>query len=163
MRRLAFSLALVLLVAGATFAQQPTGTSGTAAGAPAIFVPSEANWSPAPDVLPSGAQFAVVDGDPMGEGPYTIRLKLPDGYKIAPHWHPKDEAITVLEGSFQVGMGDQFSDSSLKSLAKDSYAQMPQQMHHFAQARGETIVQIEGEGPFQMTYVNASDDPRNKK
>ncbi len=163
MRRFGFTLAIALLVTVAAFAQQPTGTSGSAAGAPTIFVASEANWGPAPDVLPSGAQFAVVDGDPMGEGPYTVRLKLPDGYKVAPHWHPKDEAITVLDGTFLVGMGDQFSESSLKTLAADSYGRMPANMHHYAEAQGATTIQISGIGPFQMTYVNSSDDPRNKK
>ncbi len=163
MRRLGLTLAIALLVTVAGFAQQPTGTSGSAAGAPAIFIPSEANWGPAPDVLPSGAQFVVVDGDPMGSGPYTVRLKLPDGYKIAPHWHPKDEALTILEGTFLVGMGDQFSETSLKTLGADSYGKMPANMHHFAEAKGATTIQISGMGPFQMTYVNTSDDPRNKK
>ncbi len=162
MRRVAVTLAIVLVAAGAAIAQQPTGTSGNAA-APTIFIPSEANWGPAPDVLPSGAQFAVVDGDPMGTGPYTVRLKLPDGYKLAPHWHPKDESVTVLEGTFLVGMGDQFSESSLKALSTDSYGKMPANMHHYAATRGATTIQISGMGPFQMTYVNASDDPRTKK
>ncbi len=162
MQRVAFALTFVLLTAFAAFAQQPVATSGSGA-APAIFIPSEANWGPAPDVLPSGAQFVVVDGDPMGTGPYTVRLKLPDGYKIAPHWHPKDEAVTVLDGSFLIGMGDQFSESSLKTLATGSYGRMPADMHHFAAAKGETTIQISGMGPFQMTYVNSSDDPRNQK
>ncbi len=162
MRRIGFTLAIALAASVALLAQQPTGTSGSAA-MPTIFVPSEANWGPAPDVLPSGAEFAVVDGDPTGTGPYTVRLKLPDGYKIAPHYHPKDEALTVLEGTFLVGMGDQFSESSLKTLSTDSFGKMPANMHHFAQAKGATTIQISGMGPFQMTYVNASDDPRNNK
>lgn len=162
MQRVGFTLAIVLAAAVAALAQQPVATSGGAA-APAIFIPSEANWGPAPDVLPSGAQFVVVDGDPMGTGPYTVRLKLPDGYKLAPHWHPKDEAVTVLDGNFLVGMGDQFSESSLRTLPADSYGKMPANMHHFAATKGETTIQISGMGPFQMTYVNASDDPRNQK
>ncbi len=162
MRRVWFALTIVLVATVATFAQQPVATSGSAME-PTIFIPSEANWGAAPDVLPAGAQFVVVDGDPMGTGPYTVRLKLPDGYKIAPHWHPKDEAVTVLNGTFLIGMGDQFSDSSLKQLSADSYGRMPANMHHYAEAKGDTTIQISGMGPFQMTYVNASDDPRNKK
>ena len=90
-------------------------------------------------------------------------MKLPDGYKIAPHWHPTDEQVTVLDGTFMVGMGDQFSESALKPLSAGSYGKMPQHMNHFAAAKGATTIQIQGMGPFAMTYVNPSDDPRNKK
>ena len=109
-----------------------------------------------------GAQLAVLSGDPMGSGPFAVRLKLPDGYKIAPHWHPTEEAITVIEGTFLLGMGDQWSDDSLKTLPVGSFGKMPQKMNHYAQAKGDTIVQVEGMGPFQLTYVNPSDDPRKK-
>ncbi len=167
MRRFGLGAAVIVLVGVVAFAQQQqqqqVGTSGTAATAPIVVTPGEMNWSPAPDVLPTGAQVAVLSGDPMSSGHFAVRLKMPDGYRIAPHWHPTAENVTVLEGTFQVGMGDRFSDSSLKSLESGSYAQMPEHMNHYAMAKGETTVQIEGMGPFQMTYVNASDDPRNKK
>jgi hypothetical protein len=163
MRRFAFGMAIIVLAVTAAFAQQPIGTRGSMAGGAVIFTPGEATWMPAPDALPAGAQLAVLDGDPMGTGPFTVRLKLPDGYTVAPHWHPTDEKVTVIEGTFLVGMGDQFSESSLKTLGAGSFAKMPQHMNHYASAKGATTIQIEGMGPFAMTYVNASDDPRNKK
>ncbi len=165
MRRLAFGVAVLAVLTAAAFAQdqQTVGTRGTTATTPTAVTPDAVNWAPAPDVFESGAQLAVLSGDPMGSGPYVVRLKMPDGYKIAPHYHPTDENVTVLEGTFLVGMGDQASESAMKSLPSGSYAKMPQQMHHYAQAKGETTVQVEGMGPFKLTYVNASDDPRNKK
>lgn len=82
---------------------------------------------------------------------------------MPPHWHPTDEYVTVIEGTFRVGMGDQFSESSLKSLSAGGFAKMPQHMNHYATAQGATTIQIEGMGPFAITYVNASDDPRSRK
>jgi hypothetical protein len=164
MRRLAFGVAVVVVVmAAASFAQQPVGTKGAASSAAAVFTPADLSWSAAPDSLPAGAQIAVLDGDPGAAGPFTIRLKLPDGYKVAPHWHPTDENVTVIDGTFMVGMGDQFSESSLKSLGAGSFGKMPQHMNHYATAKGPTTIQIESTGPFAITYVNASDDPRSKK
>jgi quercetin dioxygenase-like cupin family protein len=163
MRRVALAATFIALVSAAGLAQQPVGTGGAASNAPVIFTPSEANWAAAPDAFPAGAQFVVVDGDPTGNGPYVVRLKMPDGYKIQPHSHPKDEMVTVIDGTFMVGMGDQFSESSMKTLSAGSYGKMPQGMNHFAAAKGTTTVQVEGMGPFAMTYVNPSDDPRNKK
>jgi hypothetical protein len=163
MRRLAFGAAIVVLVVAAAFAQQPVGTRGAGSPAALTLTPADLSWSAAPDALPPGAQMAVIDGDPGSSGPFVIRLKVPDGYTVPPHWHPTDESVTVIEGTFLVGMGDQFSESSLKSLGAGSFAKMPQRMNHYASVQGATTIQIEGMGPFAITYVNASDDPRNKK
>ncbi len=165
MRRFAFGAAIIVLVGVAALAQQqqPVGTGGTGGSSPVAVTPNEINWGAAPEVLPAGAQLAVLSGDPMSNGPYAVRLRMPDGYKIAPHWHPTDENITVLEGTFLVGMGDRFSESSLRTLPTGSYGKMPEHMNHYAVAKGDTVVQIEGMGPFQLTYVNPSDDPRIKK
>src|SRR6185312_7662503 len=81
-----------------------------------VFTPDSIQWGPAPPFVPAGAQLAVIEGDPMAHtGDYTVRLKMPDGYKIAPHWHPKRENVTVIQGSLKVGMGDHFTESSMKS------------------------------------------------
>jgi quercetin dioxygenase-like cupin family protein len=79
-----------------------------------------------------------------------------------PHWHPTDERLTVISGTFNVGMGDTWNDSALTTLKAGDFAKMPKQMHHYAGAKRETIVQIHGTGPFAITYVNAKDDPRKK-
>lgn len=164
MMRRGMRLSAIFVVAFATgvFAQQPVGTTG--GNSHLIITPEEANWSPAPDAFPAGAELAVLDGNPMGTaGNYVVRLKMPDGYVIPPHWHPADELVTVIEGSFAVGMGEQFSESAMKTLGVGGFAKMPTGMRHFAKANGATIVQVTGPAPFKITYVNPSDDPRNKK
>jgi hypothetical protein len=124
---------------------------------------ADIKWGPAPDGFPAGAQLAVLDGDPSKAGvPFVVRAKMPDGYKVMPHWHPTDESITVLAGSLALGMGDAWSDSSLKELNVGEFGRMPKMMHHYALAKGETIIQIHGVGPFGITYVNPKDDPRKK-
>lgn len=128
-----------------------------------LLTMDDIKWGPAPAGLPAGAQAAVLDGDPAKAGvPFVIRAKMPDGYKVMPHWHPTDESVTVISGSLAVGMGDTWNDSSLTALKAGEYARMPKTMHHYALARGETVIQIHGVGPFGITYVNPKDDPRKK-
>jgi hypothetical protein len=124
--------------------------------------PDDIKWMPAPPALPAGAKAAVLAGDPSKAGHYVIRVKLPDGYKISPHWHPTDENVTVIHGTFMVGKGDKFSAAASEALPAGSFMRMPKDMRHFAWAKGETILQVHGMGPFEITYVNAADDPRKK-
>jgi uncharacterized RmlC-like cupin family protein len=128
-----------------------------------VFTPGQIQWGPPPPFVAPGAQFAVIEGDPMGSsGDFTIRLKMPDGYKIAPHWHPKRENVTVISGSFKVGMGDKFDESKMSTLPAGSFGYLDPDMHHYAMASGETIVQVHGMSPAQFNYVNAADDPSKK-
>ncbi len=128
------------------------------------FSPDQIKFGPVPPALPAGAQLAVLEGDPMGpSGDYTIRLKMPDGYRIAPHWHPKRENVTIVSGSFKVGMGDSFDASKMDVFPAGSFAYLDPSMHHYGMAVGETVVQVHGEAPFQINYVSPSDDPRMKK
>jgi quercetin dioxygenase-like cupin family protein len=124
--------------------------------------PDDIKWGPAPPGLPAGAQAAVLMGDPGKAAPYVIRAKLPDGYKVPPHWHPTDENVTVLKGTFLAGKGDKFNADAAESLPAGSFVCMPKGMRHFAIAKGETIIQVHGIGPFDITYVNPADDPRKK-
>ena len=149
--RLAFLVALSLLPAQAVLAQ--AAHSGGAA--PAV------NWGPAPPFFRAGARFAVMQGDPSSAGEYTVRLELPPGYVIAPHYHPTDEHVTVLSGTFLVGMGDSTDLRNATTLGAGGFITAPAQAHHFAVARGRTVVQVHGTGPFAITYVRASDDPRS--
>jgi quercetin dioxygenase-like cupin family protein len=128
-----------------------------------LIQPPEVKWAAAPASLPSGAQGAVLQGDPAKPGPFTMRLKLPDGYRIPPHYHPAIEHITVLQGTFALGMGEQVDAAKEKPLVAGSFAFMPPGMRHFARAQGETIVQLHGTGPWGITYVNPADDPRKKQ
>jgi hypothetical protein len=128
-----------------------------------VLTPDKIKWGPAPPALPSGAEVAVLAGDPTKKGPYTIRAKLPDGYKVPPHWHPHDENVTVIKGSLHIGRGEKFDRDATEELPPGSYMRMPKGMRHFAWVKGETILQMHGEGPFEIHYVNAADDPRKKE
>jgi hypothetical protein len=126
-----------------------------------MMAPNEVQWGPGPPSLPPGAQLAVLEGDPSKAGAsFTIRGKLPDGYKVPPHWHPTDENVTVLEGTLMVGMGEKFDQAAGHELSAGSYARMPKRVRHYAWAKGQTIIQVHGVGPFEVNYVNPSDDPR---
>jgi quercetin dioxygenase-like cupin family protein len=124
--------------------------------------PDDLKWGPVPPSLPSGAQVAVLAGDPGKAGPFVIRIKLPDGYKVPAHWHPTDENVTVLHGTFLMGRGDKFNADAAESLPAGSFVRMPREVRHFAGAKGDTIIQLHSMGPFEIHYVNAEDDPRKK-
>ncbi len=118
-------------------------------------------WGAAPAVFPAGAQMAVIEGDPAApDRPFTVRRRFPDGYAIAPHTHPTDENITVLAGTFLVGMGDSVDEQTMLALAPGGFVTAPAAHPHYAKARGETVVQVHALGPFEMTYSDPADDPR---
>jgi quercetin dioxygenase-like cupin family protein len=118
-------------------------------------------WGPAPAVFPPGAQMAVLQGNPAAAGQvFTVRLRMPDGYTIAPHWHPTDEMVTVIDGTFLVGVGDRLDESKfLPPLAAGGFITAAAHMNHYARARGATVVQVTAVGPFAITYVNPADMP----
>jgi hypothetical protein len=122
--------------------------------------PDSIQWGPGPPALPGGVKAAVLTGDPTKSGPYVLRAQMPDGYKVPPHWHPTDENVTVLKGTLMVGKGETFNPTTSIALPAGSFMRMPAKMHHFASAKGETIIQVHGIGPFEINYVNAADDPR---
>ena len=119
------------------------------------------NWGPAPGVFPPGARMAVLQGDPGQSALFTVRLEMPDGYRIAPHFHPTDEHITVISGTFLVGMGDSLDATHTSALTAGGFISAGANMHHYAIARGKTVVQVHAMGPFSLTYVQSKDDPRN--
>lgn len=128
------------------------------------FTPDTIPWVPAPPVVRPGAQFAVLEGDPTAStGDFTIRLKMPDGFRIAPHWHPNRENVSIISGTFKVGMGDEFDPKKMKAFTAGSFAYLDPDMHHYAMASGETIVQVHGQSPLQFNYVNRDDDPNRNK
>jgi hypothetical protein len=126
----------------------------------ATYQPGDIVWRDGPAALPRGARMAVLQGDPAHSGPFTVRFRLPDGYRIPPHWHPGIEHITVLQGRFHLGMGDRFDDGNAMSMPAGSFAFMNPGMRHFAFTRGETIIQRHGIGPWEIHYLNPADDPR---
>jgi anti-sigma factor ChrR (cupin superfamily) len=142
-----------LLVAGATaFAQEMSKPMNA----------SDIKWGPAPNALPAGAKIAVISGDPSKDGLYVVRLKMPAGYKIPAHHHPTSEYVTVISGKFNIGLGDKLDPKKGMALRAGGFAEAPAQMNHFAWTSGPTIVQVHGQGPFAITYVDPADDPSKK-
>lgn len=117
-------------------------------------------WGPAPAVFPVGAKMAVLQGDPSQTAMFTVRLDFPDGYRLPAHWHPTDEHVTVISGTFLVGMGDSIDLSKTMALPAGAFVTAGANQHHFGVARGHTIVQVHAMGPFALTYVNPKDAPR---
>jgi anti-sigma factor ChrR (cupin superfamily) len=111
-------------------------------------------WTP----IFKGCDLATVAGNPDAEGtPFVVRLRCTDGSKIPAHWHPTDENVTVLKGTFLVGMGETFEDSKLLTMNVGNFATMPKETRHYGMAKGETIVQVHGAGPFKVNWVNPSE------
>jgi mannose-6-phosphate isomerase-like protein (cupin superfamily) len=183
MKRLMCTAMTLCLLLGVTAAQTKTTTkksdskaAAAAKAAPAgsthvkAYSPDEVKWTAAPNALPAGAQIAVLEGDPMKPGPYTMRLKMPNNYRIPPHSHARVEHVTVLNGTIRVGMGDTFDEKSMNSFGAGSFAAIEPGAHHYAMVRNDnilkgrdTIIQLHGEGPWEIKYVKSSDDPRSKK
>ncbi len=119
-------------------------------------------WGSAPNALPAGVQMAVVSGDPSKDTLYVIRLKMPANYEIPAHNHPTSEYVTVLSGDFHIGMGDKLDRQKGLALQAGGFAEASAKMNHYAWTSSETVVQIHGQGPFAITYVNPADDPSKK-
>jgi quercetin dioxygenase-like cupin family protein len=143
--------------------------AGVASTAPAdpmkehtIVSPQEVKWGPAPAVLPPGAEAAVLFGDPSKEGLFALRLKLPEGYKVPPHTHPVDEVVTVISGTFALGMGETADQSKAQPLPAGSFFALPPDTAHYVFIDEETVIQINTIGPWGLTYINPKDDPRQK-
>ncbi len=128
-----------------------------------LFTPGDIKWVEAPNALPTGAKLAVLEGDPFKAGPYTMRLKMPAGYQIPPHWHVRTEHVTVVSGTFNLGMGEKFDKSAGHVMPAGTFGFLAPQMRHFAWASGETVIQLHGMGPWEIVYVNPADDPRRTK
>jgi hypothetical protein len=125
-----------------------------------LLKPEQISWRDGPPSLLPGARMAILEGDPTKEGFFTMRLELPDGYRVFPHWHPKTERLTIISGILNLGTGDRFDPQATQALPAGTYSSMPPKMAHFAWMRGETILQLSSIGPWEVVYVNPADDPR---
>jgi quercetin dioxygenase-like cupin family protein len=150
---LAIAIAFPLLIGGTTGWTQTQDHR--------MIFPNDLKWSDVPS-LPPGAKIAVIEG-PMAEAvPFTVRLKLPANYRIPAHWHPAVERVTVLSGTFYMGVGDKLDTQSSMALTPGSIMILQPKTHHFAWNKEEVVVQLNGVGPWGVTYVNAADDPRQQ-
>ncbi|MBO0698064.1 MAG: cupin domain-containing protein [Zavarzinella sp.] len=161
--RLITCAGVVLLAAGAvTPADPPAGRSPAGKLAHMVALPDDVKWVDGPPGLPPGAQMAVLDGDPTKPGLFTVRAKMPDGYIVPPHWHSADENLTIISGSFGLGVGDKLEPSKVRYLPAGSYARLGKEERHYAICKGETVIQVHAVGPFDIHYVNPADDPTKK-
>jgi hypothetical protein len=149
-----FTLALL---ASAAFADEHTSEEA------GIFPPKEMRWQDGPKSLPAGAKMAILEGDPAKEGPFVFRLRLPDGYKVPLHTHPKTERVTVFYGTFNIVMGENGDPKAAKKMPAGSFGHWPAGMKHYVWVEKETEVQFHGIGPWTINYVNPADDPRKQK
>ena len=130
---------------------------------PGLYLPENIKWQPGPSSLLPGTKMAILEGDPSKEGLFTMRLWLPDEFVVAPHWHTQIEHVTVIAGILNFGMGEMFDRAATKPMTAGSFGFWPPGMRHFAWTKGETVLQLHGRGPWTVTYVNPSDDPRSRK
>jgi hypothetical protein len=146
----------VATLPGVARSEEPMGAASEAV----LLAPDALRWGDGPPGLPAGAKIAVLQGDPSKPGPFTVRLRFGKDFKIAPHTHPSDEQVTVLEGSLSVGEGATFDEKSATLLPVGGFAMLPKGMPHFAFSRDGATIQLHGTGPFEIKYENPSDDPR---
>jgi hypothetical protein len=152
MKRLFASIAVALLVAAPTLAADSHKKEAVTVN------PGDIKWGDAPPDLPKGAQLAVLHGDPSKKAVFSLRLKMPAGYKIPPHWHTNDEQLTILSGKFLLHMGDTM-DAPAHELGPGAYHFLPGKMHHAAEVEADTVLQLDGMGPFDIHYLNPADNP----
>ena len=154
------SLVLLLALSGSALATDPGKPDAGMAMSHNVTHAAATTWGPAPPALPPGAQAAVLVGNPGQAGVFTLRLKMPAGYRVPRHWHPTDEAVTLLEGDLTLSMGaaDMAND---EALSPGDFVNLPAKMHHMASSKGGAVVQIQSTGPFEINYIDPKDDPRN--
>ena len=156
---------LLSLVAGSLAQAQEERTTRPGAGETEhvmSLTPAELTWTAGPSMLPPGASMAVIDGALNKPGPFTVRLKFPANYKIPAHWHPMKVTVTVISGTFHMGLGDQLDTKAGKVLPAGSIFEMPAAIHHFGWTSEETIIQEHGLGPLSVNYLKPPGDPRQK-
>jgi quercetin dioxygenase-like cupin family protein len=151
----------LLLVPISLHAQEPRVVTDVGPDRPLIYSADEVEWNAGPASLAAGAEFSVLEGDPGEPGVFTMRIRMPDGFVIAPHSHAGVERVTVLSGTFHLGSGDRVDRQATTGLPAGSHFSMPPGMRHFAIMEGETVIQLTSIGPWQIEYVNPADDPRS--
>jgi len=93
---------------------------------------------------------------------FAFRIKVPNGYSIPPHTHPKPEVVTVISGTMWLGMGNTADRSKAQALPAGSFFALEPGLAHYVHAEGETVVQLNSTGPWSISYVNPKDDPQQR-
>ena len=161
------SFAVLLSIPFVLHAGQEAPTAATQPGMPAqterahvVLQEADLKWGEAPPAFERGAQFAVLSGDPGKPGLFVIRIRMPPGFRVANHWHPSDEHVTLLDGDASLQMND---GAQSKDLSSGAYVLLPARMHHAVSTKQGATVQVMAMGPFELNYVDPKDDPRQRK
>ena len=149
---------IALLLPGARLCAEETQSTDMR-----LYPPTTVQWIAGPAALPPGAKVAALEGDPMKEGPFVVRLQFPDGYHIPPHTHPKTERVTVISGTMFLATGENLDRNAAKTLPAGTYGFWSAGMKHAAWFENGSVIQLHGIGPWQINYLNPADDPRNAK
>ena len=152
----AVSLVAFICLAGSAFAQGPSESE-------AFINSKDITWGAAPPSMPEGAKLAVLHGDPGKSGPFVIRLMVPPGYNLPPHWHSQDESLTVIAGTLYFGPGDRVETTKAHTLTAGAFHFLSGKDHHYLVAKSQAIVQVNGNGPFDITYIDSHNDPQKPK
>jgi hypothetical protein len=145
--------ALCSLVYGALFVA--AAMAQTRQGVVAL-TPLEMNWTSQGGLAAPGMEQLNLVGDPARPGPYTLRLKFPKGFKVAPHTHPDSREVTIISGIFATGYGDKFDPEKLKILPAGSFYTEPANVSHFIEIEEDVVLQVSGMGPSARKFVDPS-------
>jgi quercetin dioxygenase-like cupin family protein len=155
--------AVVPVIRARAQAQEPTNPAAAVLTSHIMVTPADIKWGECSAALPPGAKCALIEGDPKAANVlFAYRLKMPDRFRIPPHFHPADEHLTVISGTFNMGLGDKADTTATRPMIAGSFMVMPKGKHHFAWTSGETILQVYAIGPWGLIYVNPADDPRKR-
>lgn len=138
-------LALLLSVSSAASGPTPAGT--------VQLTPEAVQWAPGSATMPPGTQIAVLEGDPKAKKWFTIRLKVPAGSVMKPHWHPRDERVTVISGQAAVGFGATVDAAAVTRFGPGSFYINPANSPHYLLFSEETVLQATGVGPWEIHFV----------
>jgi YHS domain-containing protein/quercetin dioxygenase-like cupin family protein len=163
MKTLALLVILFPVSLSSALAAEPTNPAAAVLREHILVAPGDIQWTGCSAALPPGAQCAAIEGDLAAANVlFTYRVRFPAGYVIPPHFHPADEHLTVIEGTFHLAPGSRFDKSRTRAMTRGSFMVMPKGHPHFAWTDSETIVQVHAIGPWGLTYVNPQDDPRSR-
>jgi hypothetical protein len=124
------------------------------------MTPPEMNWGAQGGLAMAGMEQVNLVGDPSKPGPYTLRLKFPAGYKLAPHSHPDSREVTILSGTWYTGYGEKFDGAALNALPAGSFYTEPANLAHFVEVREPVMIQVSGTGPSERVFVKPAHNPR---
>lgn len=143
-------------------ATSTSGDTATSLSPMTALTPDAMQWVPAPDILPIGTKMVMLEGDLSKPGPFTMRIKLPANYMVAPHTHPGIEHVTVISGTFNLGVGEKFDATNGKALPVGSFVVMQPGFAHYAWGAEETVLQLHGMAPWGMVFLNPEALPTQK-